>query len=953
MDDLDKTIPPRRVMESGGADDRTMPGKRIRKAAPLLAVGDLIMGRYKILAELGQGCMGPVFRCLDETAGIEVALKALPPELSSNASIMEEIKENFQSAARLVHQNAAILKQLEKDDSGNACYLIMECCEGEVLRRWSKRSRKDGQLSFDAALSIVKQVAAVLDYAHEQHMLHRDINPGNIIVNNAGKVKILNFGLSAQLRASATHISMAYHCASGADPYMAPEQWRGRAYTPRSDQYALAVVTYEMLAGYLPFESTDISILKEAVLNDTPEEIPDIPKAAQAALKRAMSKDPAARFENCSDFAAALGGSRVGSAPKQKKTIFPPWAAGLIIAVLLLGAGGTGYFFFNKQQKEKKRLEALARSRQEQLKKENTEKERADKKKEAEEKAQQERIRKERAAREKEEKLKRQTLEENYRLHPLVAKKKLSIEVANHDRGQQFGKYLDILKNNFESAKLAWREKDHVSANKFLKEADRTAEWILKNAPLRQEVRSLQKQAEEARSGADRIDGSSLSQEAFQKAQNSLDAANKSYEAGNFTAARKDLKSAIAGFGKAYTDARRLITENLLNAARIAQNSKQWNKLRELAEKLRPYDSRKADEFIRLANTQLRPEKAAAPRSLPVQKVKRKAPAVPRLKQKAEKKVIPTLTITAYADGQKVNAKIRALKEEPDRKSTPWKLRKGSTYEFEVTYNSSKGDYIGKIPVFVCSADTPFQKKVLLTKIRADKLIDCNGVMLEMNKIPKGSFVRSDGRTVQLTKDFWLGKFEVTQEQYKAVMGRNPSKFQGSSRPVEQVTWYDARSFCRKLNKIYAGKLPEGYRFDLPTESQWEYACRAGTTTDFSCGDASDTAKMNFDGNTPWGGGSKGVYRRKTVDVGSLGYRNGFGLADMHGNVLEWCRDWYGSYHINKIDPVGPTTGECKVTRGGSWFHGARFCRSVNRNYGTPEASHSTIGFRLALVPYR
>ena len=151
MDDIDKTIPPLRAQTFSGVDDMTMPGKRARKPDGRFAVGDLIMNRYKVLAELGQGGMGVVYRCLDETAGIEVALKALPPELSHNTLEMEDIKDNFQLVAKLIHQNIAVSKNLERDSSNGNYYLIMECCEGEDLRRWIRRRRKDRLASLPTA----------------------------------------------------------------------------------------------------------------------------------------------------------------------------------------------------------------------------------------------------------------------------------------------------------------------------------------------------------------------------------------------------------------------------------------------------------------------------------------------------------------------------------------------------------------------------------------------------------------------------------------------------------------------------------------------------------------------------------------------------------------------------------------------------------------------------------
>ena len=345
--DIDKTIPPRQYHEEETDLDMTMPGKRDRKPDGRFGIGDLILGRYKVLAELGQGGMGVVYKCFDEIAGIEIALKALPPELSHNTMEMEDVKENFQLVSRLVHQNIAISKNLEKDSSTGNYYLIMECIEGEDLRRWIRKKRKESTLSVEIILPVIRQVAAALDYAHEQKIIHRDIKPGNIMIDQAGHVKVLDFGLAAQIHTSMTRVSMAYHGTSGTAPYMAPEQWRGRAQGAAADQYALAVMTYEMLAGRLPFESTDASVLREAVLNEAVEPVPGIPEYAQHALMRGMSKEPADRFNSCTDFAEALGGEKMSQrtghvsradAGFVDRNKLPPWMMNKKTLGILAGA---------------------------------------------------------------------------------------------------------------------------------------------------------------------------------------------------------------------------------------------------------------------------------------------------------------------------------------------------------------------------------------------------------------------------------------------------------------------------------------------------------------------------------------------------------------------------------------------------------------------------------------
>ena len=240
--------------------------------------------------------------------------------------------------------------------------------------------------------------------------------------------------------------------------------------------------------------------------------------------------------------------------------------------------------------------------------------------------------------------------------------------------------------------------------------------------------------------------------------------------------------------------------------------------------------------------------------------------------------------------------------------------------------------------------------------------IDCNGVSLEMVKIKAGTFTMGSpegelGRDswekqhqVTLTKDYWLGKFEVTQAQYEAIMGNNPSTFKGSNRPVEEVSWENAKEFCNKLNERYAGKLPTGYRFDLPTEAQWEYACRAGTTTALSNGTnlTSEKGTCSNLNEVGWYDKNHGSAGHKAVGQKRP---NNWGLYDMHGNVFEWCRDWWASYIGDSTDPTGPTSGSDRVIRGGSCVIYAMFCRSAFRTTSPPGDRNCGLGFRLALVP--
>ena len=247
------------------------------------------------------------------------------------------------------------------------------------------------------------------------------------------------------------------------------------------------------------------------------------------------------------------------------------------------------------------------------------------------------------------------------------------------------------------------------------------------------------------------------------------------------------------------------------------------------------------------------------------------------------------------------------------------------------------------------------------TKAAHEKLGDeftIPALNLEMIWVEPGTFTMGSPTTeadrdkdetqhkVTLTNGFYLGKYEVTQSQYEAVMNHNPSKFKSENRPVENVSWDDAVLFCDKLTEIErkAGRLPEGLVYSLPTEAQWEYACRAGTTTAYSWGDAitSDDANYNWDGD--WNSGSD---FKETRDVGQYS-ANPWGFFDMHGNVWEWTADWYTAYSSGaQTDPEGPATGSYRVLRGGSWLLPGTYLRSADRSNHFPSGRFLNIGFRV------
>ena len=245
------------------------------------------------------------------------------------------------------------------------------------------------------------------------------------------------------------------------------------------------------------------------------------------------------------------------------------------------------------------------------------------------------------------------------------------------------------------------------------------------------------------------------------------------------------------------------------------------------------------------------------------------------------------------------------------------------------------------------------------------------GVAITMVTIPAGSFLmgspedepeRSDAEGPQhevTLGSFLMAQTPITQAQWRAVAGwqkvgrdlkPDPSKFKGANRPVEQVSWFDALEFCRRLNQR------TGQRYGLPSEAQWEYACRAGSTTPFHFGATLTPELANYDGNYCYGNGPKGTYRKQTIDVASFP-ANGWGLHDMHGNVWEWCQDhWHDSYNFAPGDDQpwlipAAAADEPRLLRGGSWFSYPGDCRSAYRIRLRPGSADRNVGFRVVCLP--
>jgi len=538
---------------------------------PGVAGPGVMIGNFQLQSLLGRGGMGEVWKAWDTKAERPVVLKLVPRELQRAAEEMARVRDTFRRVHALQHQHICPLYLLDEDPR-LGWYLVMKFIDGQTLSSYrATYAALHGSFPVEQVVKVLGPVAEALDYAHHHKVIHRDIKPQNILVEgDAADVQVVDFGLAAEIRTTVSRYTQVQMDTSGTRPYMAPEQWKGQIQDARTDQYALAVVGYELLAGHLPFECDDLEILRLCVLNDPPEGIEGQPESVNRALLVGLGKRRQERFESCVELVQAI-----------------------------------------------ESLEGFSGS-------------------------------------------------------------------------------------------------------------------VPTPVQLKPRVKA---------------------------------------------------------------------------AAQVP---------------------------------------AAAP--MPVAK--------------------PLRVIT---------------------NSMGMKLVLIPTGEFLM--GSPDGD-------------------------------------------PSAFAGEQPQHGVRITKPFYLGVTAVTQEQYEGVMGTNPSRFKGAQLPVEDVSWDDAVAFCRKLGS------QERLSYRLPTEAEWEYFCRAGSTSQWCFGD--DESLLE---EYAWYEKNSG---HTTHPVGEK-KPNGWGLHDMHGNVWEWCSDWYGTYAATALDdPRGPMAGSFRVIRGGSWYYGARYCRSAHRSRGTPGSRYNSLGFRLA-----
>jgi len=865
--------------------------------------------QYVLLRQLGGGGFGVVYLARDTVAGIDVAVKGLQPVVKNNAEELERIRENFALVSKLHHPHIAaalhlhpaqevrysreFVRQALRVLPGDTL-LVMTYAPGVTLSKWRRRF-PEGKVPVLQALEVCRQIASALDYAHGEKVVHRDVKPSNVMVETREKrqevgdgdraaggagrpplglaVRVLDFGLAAEIRSSMSRVSQEMNDTSGTRPYMAPEQWLGRTQDGRTDQYALAVLFYELVSGAVPFasvfETGDPAIMMMTVEKARPESLPCLSKRQNAALLRALSKNPAKRFASCGEF--------IGALRERKSARRRVLAASAALAVL------SSLCF--------KRFSPVSNRPADKHEPSVSIEKHAD----------------EAGGRDAANKL-------------YEAAASFREKTRGLDRGQRFVSRLDALD-------VAWREAEAARQGGRWEQALKGYGAVIETCKMLNELEGSRERAKTRRKEAEAAKVYAASEKrasdarAYRKAKDDYLAAlpgdaerltkyrgpkwsevtklqwigeasqgEPSDGARAYAAAREALKGAVS---EARDNERAAKLNAALAAAREAKAAGAWRDC-----------VARADEALALdaANGEAATLKAAAQQGL-----------------------TPSLTVVVEAGGREVAAAISDGRETFVTPKT-FMLRKGADYAFTVSRKSSSPS--------VCYTDKPLALKVDWNGPRIER-VTLDEVRLPAEGEPWVSPSTGMEFVWVPALGVWVGKCEVSNGDYRKKEPSHDSKsyegrsLNGDGQPVAQVNFDDAKAYAAWLTGRDGGRLG-GLSYRVPTEAEWQTFAQCGDRREYPWGNQwpppSGKAGNYSDSASAWSGRiaeyTDGFPVTCPVERGG---RNEWGLCGVGGNVWECCakdKDGvsFGAWRGGAWSSDGPVYLRCgfRIDVGGS-----------------------------------
>ena len=949
----------------------------------------LLAGRYRVVRRLGQGGMGSVWLVEDtKLDDLPFAIKMLPEILVSNKRAYNQLKAEAMVSLKLVHPNIVTLRAFEEND-GNP-FLVMDYIDGQTLDDYLAEK---GKMSEEEALRILKPVAVALDYAHLQGVVHRDVKPANVMIRKDGVPFVLDFGIAREIQETMTRVTGKL--SSGTLLYMSPEQLNGAQPKKEQDVYSFAAMAYECLKGEPPFARGQIEY---QIMNNPPPPL-DLPmtggKRFAASVMAGLAKNPEDRPKSCVDVLSERP-SRVEpeeyvvhlappSAPAEpilpepvilepvfprpviRKPVIPlPNArkrksdggndgrnVAIVVTLVLLAVVALCIPINIKHRNERKQRE-LRRVAAIRLESERQTAEAA------KGRAETARIRAERA-------------DAKTHAYMLWSNAEESMRQASDDFAR--GNY-GIAGTNFTNAADNYQlgaERAEKRRREIAEEESVTSERLAKEA---REIRI------EAMVQKDRLTRISDA-DGFKKRKEALADVFARAEA-SFDKKTKRWGEAVQGFSDYVKRAKELVEADGARQSAV-KNRKRAHEAFKTAEVAgaKTYAVTRWNASVEIwnrADTEFDNFNFVSAGDTFASAAEQFGKCVGEANEERER--------------QEAEARKRAEQEVRERQRRAKWRREGQQFTINEPYGLS-------MTMKWCPAGT----------------FEMGSPQSEAGRLYFGE-KKSDmefQHQVTLSKGFWIGETEVTQGQWKLLMSGetvadlvrkglnedalysyggkkqplrdiwNMSRYEdpmnrcGDLRddvPVYNMNWHEADEFCRRLTQREhdAGRIPDGYRYRLPTEAEWEYACRAGTTATLPNGrDLYVAGRFNapalddiawYGGNSSVGfGNGRGVdtsdWEEKQYPGGRAFVRtvkskraNAWGIYDMLGNVSEWCGDWAGDYKRGQVtDPTGYVSGSCRIIRGGGWNTVPCFCRPASRNFEPPGYRFYNLGFRVALAP--
>ncbi|HUQ75003.1 MAG TPA: bifunctional serine/threonine-protein kinase/formylglycine-generating enzyme family protein [Burkholderiales bacterium] len=929
-----------------------------------MATPDLkALGRYRIERVLGKGAMGVVYEGFDPRLSRRVAIKTI---LKSHVdeSVAKDYSARFvreaQAVGKLNHPH--IVQVHDFGEEGEIAYLVLEFIKGRELKSFFDKNER---FELKEMVRIMGELCEALDYAHKAGIVHRDVKPGNVMIDGEMRVKLTDFGV-ARIQESGAAMTQAGTMV-GTPAFMSPEQITGKPVDARSDVFSAGIILYQFLTGEMPFTGAGAWTIAKKIMQDDPA----LPSTLDGAISpvfdhivsKALAKQPGQRYQSARELGIALKRAYEGKMDDDDKTVLiapqKPAVAAAAPAAPKPGANtNTGNhdaelefwraikdgndpedFKLYIQQFPNGIYAALAKRKITKLLDPNATTDDPSVIGQATRTDPNQRSRIEPVAAQPPRFDDVQQTMRIERTQALPAEP--SMVVPPPSSGLGIGKYAAIGVALVAVGGGAW------FISKLAYQAPSKPEVVIappKAPVLEQGVPAddaVKKEAE--RLAAEKAEKLAAEKRAAEKL--AAEVAARKAELEKKLAAEEAARRLESAKDKATRE--KLLAEKVAAEKAAAEAKAQVAKL--AADKAA---AEKAAEAAKFAAAKLAAEKEAAER----------AAAQRRLEAKVSQE--QAAKSAALAEAEKRAAMARAAEEKD----------KAERAEAEARMRAAKFAEEQKMSAEKDAAARAEAEKIRLAKVQEEQAAsakrpgrtfrDCDAGCPEMVILPAGSFTMGSAESeagrhgtegpqhrVGISQVFAVGKFEVTYDEWEACVRdkgctQNPgfTAWGRGKRPVIDVSWNDAKQYAAWLAK----KTGKGYR--LLSEAEWEFAARARTTTAFSFGNGITPQQANYDAGVSYAGSPVGAKQNKTVPVGTYG-PNAFGLHDMHGNVWEWVEDcWNASYAGAPTDGSAWTGGNCaqRVVRGGSWDSEPQTLRSALRYYFLTSIRSNTVGFRVA-----